>query len=59
MVPWNSPPGKVYTETEKSQWGTDAEAETKQLVNLQGNGKKAWQPRENPGLTDGTSRLLS
>ena len=23
-------------------------AETKQLVNLQSNGKKAWQPRENP-----------
>lgn len=21
MVLWNSPPGKVYTETEKSQWG--------------------------------------
>ena len=34
--------------TERTKWGIDAEAETKQLVNLQGSRKKAGPPRESP-----------
>lgn len=59
VVLWNRPLGRVFMGTEEGKGGIDAEAETKQLVDLLGSKKKDVTPKgKPPGFTRGPRRAL-